>query len=313
MNSTARSIQIVEGKSTSKRRRSLQSGETLAGFLFVSPMMIGVTILVLLPILATLMLSFADWNFVAGIHGLKWVGLTNFGKLLHDPIFIRSVRNNLLFLLVVPVYMLVSMVLAVIIDRYVYMKGFFKVVYFMPYISSIVAVAVVWQVMFEPSYGPINEFLKSLGISNPPKWIADPNFALISIMMITVWISIGFNLIVYIAGLQSIPKDLYEAADIDGANSWMKFTKITFPLLSPTSFFLLITGIISTFKAFDVIAVLTQGGPMGSTTMMVWYLYDTAFQNLKIGYASSIATVLFFFVLLITLIQWAAQKKWVNY
>jgi multiple sugar transport system permease protein len=313
MNSTARSILGVEGKSTSKRRRSLQSGETLAGFLFVSPMLIGVTILVLLPILATLMLSFADWNFVAGIHGLKWVGLSNFGKLLHDPLFIRSVRNNLLFLFVVPAYMLISMVLAVIIDRYVYLKSFFKVVYFMPYISSIVAVAVVWQVMFEPSYGPINEFLKSIGISNPPKWIADPNFALISIMMITVWISIGFNLIVYIAGLQSIPKDLYEAADIDGANNWMKFTKITFPLLSPTSFFLLITGIISTFKAFDVIAVLTQGGPMGSTTMMVWYLYDTAFQNLKIGYASSIATVLFFFVLLITLIQWAAQKKWVNY
>jgi multiple sugar transport system permease protein len=303
----------AQGNHKAKRRSSLQRGETLAGFLFVSPMLIGVFILVLLPILATFVLSFTDWNFVAGWNGMKWIGTGNFSKLLHDPMFIRSVRNNLVFLLVVPVYMLISMVLAIIIDRYVYFKGFFKIAYFMPYISSIVAVAIVWQVLFEPSYGPINAFLKSIGIANPPKWIADPNYALISIMMITVWTSIGFNLIVYIAGLQSIPKDLYEAADIDGANAWIKFRRITFPMLSPTSFFLLITGIISTFKVFDVIAVLTQGGPMGSTTMMVWYLYDTAFQNLKIGYAASMATVLFLFVLLITFFQWLAQKKWVNY
>jgi multiple sugar transport system permease protein len=209
--------------------------------------------------------------------------------------------------------MIISMVLAVLIDRYVYMKGYFKVAYFMPYISNIVAVAVVWQVLFHPSYGPINQTLKALGMSDPPKWIADPHFALASIMMITVWISIGFNLIVYIAGLQSIPRDLYEAADIDGASGWTKFVRITVPLLSPTSFFLLVTGIISTFKVFDIIAVLTQGGPIGSTSMMVWYLYDQAFTNLKIGYASSVAVVLFVFVFLITLGQWAAQKKWVNY
>lgn len=296
-----------------RRSKSLQRGETLAGFVFVSPMLIGVFLLVLLPIAATMVLSFADWNFVQGFHGLHWIGFGNFGELLQDPIFLKSVRNNLIFLLVVPVYLIISMILAVLIDRYVYFKSFFKVAYFMPYISSIVAVAIVWQVLFEPSFGPINEFLKSVGIANPPKWIADPNFALISIMMISVWISIGFNLIVYIAGLQSIPKDLYEAADIDGAGSLTKFRNITFPMLSPTSFFLLVTGIISTFKVFDIIAVLTQGGPIQSTTMMVWYLYDTAFQNLKIGYASSISLVLFLFVLIITFLQWAAQKKWVNY
>jgi multiple sugar transport system permease protein len=209
--------------------------------------------------------------------------------------------------------MLVSMVLAILIDRYVYWKGFFKVAYFMPYISSIVAVAIVWQVLFQPSYGPINEMLKAIGIANPPKWIADPKFALYSIMMITVWVSIGFNLIIYIAGLQSIPRDLYEAADIDGANAWVRFARITFPLLSPTSFFLLVTGIISSFKVFDIIAVMTQGGPIGSTSMMVWYLYEQAFNNLKIGYASSVSVVLFAFVMIITAGQWIAQKKWVNY
>lgn len=296
-----------------KSRGSLQRGENLWGIAFVSPMLIGVIILVLFPILATLVLGFADWNFVQGWDGIRWVGFQNFRQLLEDDMFIKSVRNNILFLLTVPVYMMISMTLAILIDRFVYMKGYFKVAYFMPYISNIVAVAVVWQVLFQPSYGPINEILRTLGMSNPPKWIADPNFALISIMLISIWISIGFNLIIYIAGLQSIPKDLYEAADIDGANGWTKFRRITLPLLSPTSFFLLVTGIISTFKVFDIIAVMTQGGPIGSTTMMVWYLYDTAFVNLKVGYASSIAAVLFGFVMLITLGQWAAQKKWVNY
>ncbi|WP_438350313.1 carbohydrate ABC transporter permease [Paenibacillus sp. FA6] len=312
----AQDIEVITKKPPAGRKRkvySLQRGETLAGFLFVSPMLIGVSILVLLPIIATMILGFADWNFVQGWNGIKWVGFGNFSKLLDDPLFIKSVRNTFLFLLTVPTYMIISMVLAILIDKQVYFKSYFKVAYFMPYISMVVAVGVVWQVLFQPSYGPINEMLKSIGIANPPKWIADPNFALISIMMISVWISIGFNLIIYIAGLQSIPKDLYEAADIDGANGWTKFIRITFPLLSPTSFFLMVTGIISTFKVFDLIAIMTQGGPIGSTTMMVWYLYDTAFVNLKIGYASSIATVLFGFVMLITLLQWIAQKKWVNY
>ncbi|GGN92748.1 carbohydrate ABC transporter permease [Saccharibacillus kuerlensis] len=306
-------VTVKKAEAKSKRKVSLQRGETIAGLLFVGPMFLGVTILVLLPILATVFLSFTKWNFVAGIQGIEWTSVGNYQELLKDDMFIKSLRNNMIFLLVVPIYMLVSMVLAVIIDRFVYFKGFFKVAYFMPYISSIVAVAVVWQVLFEPSYGPINEFLKAFGITDPPKWIADPNFALISIMMITVWVSIGFNMIVYMAALQSIPKDLYEAAEIDGANNWIKFARITVPLLSPTSFFLLVTGIISTFKVFDIIAVLTQGGPIGSTTMLVWYLYDTAFQNLNIGYASSIASVLLVLVLLITLGQWVAQKKWVNY
>jgi multiple sugar transport system permease protein len=132
-------------------------------------------------------------------------------------------------------------------------------------------------------------------------------------MLIQVWISVGFNLIIYIAGLQSIPKELYEAADMDGANSWVKFRQITFPMVSPTSFFLLITGIISTFKVFDLIAVLTKGGPIHSTSMIVWHLYDTAFVNLDIGYSSAMAVILFLIVFIITIFQWLGQKKWVNY
>nr|WP_246066798.1 sugar ABC transporter permease [Paenibacillus koleovorans] len=309
----AESTAIPSAQPRPRRKKSIQGRETLAGFLFVSPMLIGVTVLTILPILATVLLSFGDWNFVQGFNGFKWVGMKNFDRLFQDATFLKSLRNNAIFLLVVPIYLAISMALAIIIDKFVYFKSFFKVAYFMPYISSVVAVAVVWQVLFHPSFGPINQFLMAIGIENPPKWIADPSFALISVMTISVWVSIGFNMIVYLAGLQSIPKDLYEAAEIDGANRWVQFRSITFPMLSSTSFFLLITGIISTFKVFDLIAVLTQGGPAGSTTMIVWYLYETAFINLKIGYASSMAIVLFLCVFIITILQWIGQKKWVNY
>ncbi|NOU97097.1 ABC transporter permease subunit [Paenibacillus sp. LMG 31456] len=303
----------AENRITKKRKSVLQRKETLAGFLFVSPMLIGVTVLVLIPIIATFILSFSNWNFIMGFGGFEWAGLDNFKKLFHDPTFLKSFRNNAVFLLTVPAYLIISLVLAILIDKQVYFKSFFKVAYFMPYISSVVAVAIVWQVLFHPSMGPVNQFLMSIGISDPPKWIADPDYALLSVMMIYVWISIGFNLIVYIAALQSIPKDLYEAADIDGANGWVKFKSVTLPMLSPTTFFLMITGFISTFKVFDLIAVLTQGGPVQSTSLLVWYMYDAAFTNLKLGYASAMAAVLFLCVLVITVLQWIGQKKWVNY
>ncbi|MCV9885401.1 carbohydrate ABC transporter permease [Metabacillus halosaccharovorans] len=298
---------------TRRKKASGEKTESLAGFLFVSPMLIGVSVLVLLPIFATFILSFSDWKFIQSIDQLKWVGFNNFKELLGDKVFLKSLLNNGIFLFTVPICMAFSLLLAVVIDKSVYMKSYFKVAFFMPYISSVVAIAVVWQVLFHPSSGPINQTLMSLGIENPPLWIADPNFALISVMLIQVWISVGFNLIIYIAGLQSIPQELYEAAEMDGASSWVKFRHITFPMVSPTSFFLLITGIISTFKVFDLIAVLTKGGPLHSTSMLVWHLYDTAFVNLDIGYSSAMAVILFFIVFLITIFQWIGQKKWVNY
>ncbi|WP_412759310.1 carbohydrate ABC transporter permease [Niallia circulans] len=301
-------------KPAKKKRQSKNvKNENWAGIAFVSPMLIGVSILVLLPIVATFILSLADWSFITNISQLKWVGLQNFVDLFQDKIFIRSLMNNAIFMLTVPICMIISLFLAIAIDRNVYFKSYFKVAFFMPYISSVVAIAVVWQVLFHPSLGPINQVLMSLGIDNPPKWIADPSFALVSIMFIQIWISIGFNMIIYLAALQSIPRDLYEAADIDGASAWVKFKNITLPMVSPTTFFLLITGIISTFKVFDLISVLTKGGPMHATSMIVWNLYDTAFVNLDIGHASAMAVILFFIVFAITLIQWLGQKKWVNY
>ena len=303
---------FVKNKNANKQKIK-EKDEKLTGTLFVAPMLIGLSIFVIYPVLATFILSFSDWNFVTGISQIEWTGFGNFKQLLHDDVFFKTVINNLIFILTVPITMVIAIVLAVIINNNVYFKSFFKVAFFIPYVSSVVAVAVIWQVLFNPSEGPVNHLLVSMGIDNPPTWLSDPNFALISIMIIHIWISIGFNLIIYIAGLQSISNELYESADMDGANFWDKFRHITVPLVSPTTLFLLITGTISTFKVFDIISVLTEGGPMESTNVLVWFLYETAFKELDIGYASAIAMVLFIIVFIITIVQLIGEKKWVNY
>ncbi|MGO4498853.1 carbohydrate ABC transporter permease [Paenibacillus sp. 2RAB27] len=293
------------------RKRSLN--DVWAGLFFTGPMLITTTVLTIIPILLSGIISFTDWNFISGLGSIKSVGFANYQKLFQDVEFIHSMKNNIALMAVVPVSLFLSLILAVLINKVTYFKTFFKVIYFMPFISSFVAVAVLWRVLFHPTNGPINGFLKSIGIAHPPLWLADTNYALLSVMIILVWSSLGFNMIIFMAGLQNIPKDLYEAADIDGASPIRQFFSITLPMLSPTTFFLLITGLVASFKAFDLIMILTNGGPAGSTSVIVFYLYETAFINLKSGYASAMGIVLLLFILVITLIQWVGQKKWVNY
>ncbi len=299
----------------SKRRRNSLRGwrENVAGYLFVAPMFIGTSVLVLFPILASVVLSFTNWNIVSGFKKASFVGFANYQDILSDAIFLKSLGNNLLILLAIPVTLAIALTLAVLINRYIYLKDLFKVIYFMPFISSAVAVAIVFRVLFHPTRGPINQILMSLGVENPPGWIADPKFALVSVMLIMIWTGIGFNMIIYLAGLQNIPKELYESAQIDGASSWTQFTRITVPLVSPTTFLLLVAGIISSFKIFDLILVLTNGGPGNATITPVVYLYQKAFLELKTGYASAVSMIIFVIILLITLLQFYGQKKWVNY
>jgi multiple sugar transport system permease protein len=298
MGRTARNVRVLK--------------ETIAGYVFVGPLVIGLFMFTLIPILSSILLSFTDWNFIKGFSQLNFIGLKNFRLLFDDAVFVKSLINNFILILIVPASMGVSLLLAVIINKHVYFKNVFKVIYFMPYISSVVAVAIVFQVIFHPSYGPVNQTLYALGIEHPPQWLADIHFALVSVMAVMVWIHIGYNLLIYIAGLQSIPKDLYDSAEIDGAKSWQKFWGITIPMLAPTTFFLMVTGIIGSFKVFDIIQVLTGGGPASATSVMVQYLYEQAFVNLKSGYASSVSVVLLCCVFTITAIQFYGQKKWTN-
>ncbi len=293
--------------------RSLAWRETVAGYLFVSPLMIGLTVISIIPIVASFILSFTDWRLVTGLKGIHFVGFINFVQLSQDDTFFKSLLNNIYLLAVIPIKLILSLFIAILIDRFTYFKDFFKVIFFLPFISSVVAVAIVFRVLFHPQFGPINYFLMSLGVDHPPAWLADTDFALVSIMIIQLYIHLGFSLIIYLAGLKGIPNDLYEAANIDGANPWQKFKNITLPMLSGTTFFLLITGIINSFKIFDLISVLTQGGPGNSTNIPIYYLYETAFINLKTGYASTISLVLFLLIFIITLANWYGQKKWVHY
>lgn len=314
MNTKTESIKARELKVKKKKAYSFGGWrETVTGLIFIGPMFIGTSILVLFPIIASLVLAFTDWNLIAGVQNVNFIGFDNFISLFKNDIFKKSLVNNFVILLAVPIQLSISLVIAVIINKYVYFKDLFKIVFFMPFISSIVAVAVVFQVLFQPSKGPINQFLMSIGMTNPPGWIADVSFALPSVMLIMIWTNIGFNLIIYLAGLQGIPKELYEAAQIDGASAFYQFLKITIPLVSPTTFLLFVTGMISSFKVFDLIIVLTEGGPANSTLTPVVYLYQQAFLELKTGYASAIALILFVIILAITYIQFIGQKKWVNY
>ncbi|GGG17333.1 carbohydrate ABC transporter permease [Paenibacillus aceti] len=295
------------------KQRKQSFYNSIAGYLFVLPMLLTTMLLTIIPIFLSGIISFTDWNFITGLGNIHFIGFGNYEELFKDEHFWRAMTNNLTMILTVPFSMIIALVLAVLIDRMTYFKSFFKVIYFMPFISSFVAVSLLWRVLYHPTSGPINGFLKSIGIANPPLWLADPKYALIAVMIIMVWTGLGFNMILFIAGLQGIPKDLYEAADMDGASKFRQFMNITIPMLSPTIFFLLITGVIGSFKVFDLVMVLTEGGPAGSTSVIVHYLYEVAFVNLRSGYASAIGIVLLFSLIIVTVVQWFGQKKWVNY
>lgn len=295
------------------KQRKQSFYNSIAGYLFVLPMLLTTMLLTIIPIFLSGIISFTDWNFITGLGNIHFIGFGNYEELFKDEHFWRAMKNNLTMILTVPFSMIIALVLAVLIDRVTYFKSFFKVIYFMPFISSFVAVSLLWRVLYHPTSGPINGFLKSIGIANPPLWLADPQYALIAVMIIMVWTGLGFNMILFIAGLQGIPKDLYEAADMDGASKFRQFMRVTIPMLSPTIFFLLITGIIGSFKVFDLVMVLTEGGPAGSTSVIVHYLYEVAFVNLRSGYASAIGILLLFSLMIVTVVQWFGQKKWVNY
>lgn len=295
---------LVQGKRKSEKR----------AYLFIFPQMVLLFVLVIIPVLYSLVLAFCDWDFVSGVENIKFVGLDNFINMWKDPKFIRSFVNTIVFVAgVVPISMTLSLVIAIILNKNVFCKGILRLGFFIPYISSIVAVSIVWSFIFNPTQGPINDFLMRIGIQNPPGWLTDSNWALVSLMIVSIWQALGYCIIIYLGGLQNVPEDLYEAAKIDGASGLQQFFKITLPMLSPTTFFLLITRIIQSFQIFAPIRVLTNGGPGYSTNVMVFYMYDNAFQYYKMGYASAVAWIMFAIIMVITVIQWRGQKKWVAY
>ena len=283
------------------------------GMGFILPSLLGFLIFTFIPVVISLCLSFTSWNFMEGIEGIKFNGLANYIRLFSDEWFLNSYKNNIIFTAVtVPVLIALGLVMATIINKYIYGGGVVRTMIFIPYIASVVAVCTVWMVLLQPSYGPVNEFFRSIGIANPPGWLADFKWSLPSIMVIYVWQQVGYYSIVFLAGLKGLPEDVYEAAKVDGASSIRQFFSLTVPLISPTTFFLTIMGIIGSFKVFDQISVLAQGGPGSSSSVMAYYVYRTAFDYFEMGYANTLAWALFVLVFIVTLVQWKMQAKFSN-
>lgn len=298
------------GSRTKKKMSPMEKKENIAGWMFISLNLIGYFLFKLIPILLAGVLSFSEWNIATDISSLKFAGFDNFIKMFSDNVFRISVKNTLIYtVIMVPVAIFLSLIFAVILDKYVFGKGLLRLAFYLPNISSMVAVSIVWMILFLPSYGPINNFLRTLGVDNPPKWLNGTATSLISIVIVGVWQRIGYNIIIVLAGLQGISTSLYEAAEIDGANVVQKFRYITIPGLNNTLFFLTIMSIINSFQVFTPVKVMTQGGPGTSSSVLVYYIYKSAFMNNEIGYASAMAWALFALVFAASAVRMIVSKK----
>lgn len=283
----------------------------MTAYTFLLPNMIGFLAFILVPVIASFFMSFTSWN---GFGNIKFIGLDNYIKLLNDANFKISLMNSILFMVIsVPVTLFLAVLIAVVLNRGIRFVKVFRTAVFLPYVTATIAVAAVWQLIFNPTMGPINSMLMKLGIEQPPGWLSSPSWALISVSIVYIWHSVGYYMVLFLAGLQNIPDYLYEAAELDGAGPISKFIRITLPMLSPVIFFTTIIGVINSFKVFDLIFVLTGGGPGRSTHVLVYDIYNTAFKQFEYGYASAMAYMLFLLIFLISVIQFKGQKKWVNY
>ncbi|QYR22217.1 sugar ABC transporter permease [Paenibacillus sp. sptzw28] len=291
---------------TSTVRGLLRKDATWAALLLL-PNIIGFLAFTLIPVIASFILSFTSWDMLSP---MKWVGLQNYTDLLNDQTFIKVFWNTIYFAGVsVPAGIVISLFLGVALDQNIRFKKFYRAAYFLPVVSSMVAVAVVWQFIYNPEYGLLNYFLDLVGI-NGPDWLTSTVWAMPAVIITSIWKNLGFNMLIFLAGLQGISDSYYEAADIDGAKRHQKFMYITIPLLSPTTFFVTVISFIGSFQVFDTVFLMTQGGPARSTSVMVHYLYENAFKYFNMGYASAMAYILFFMVFIITMIQFWRQKKW---
>jgi multiple sugar transport system permease protein len=296
-----------------KLRLSKQLRTDLTGYAFILPNVIGMIAFTLIPIVFSLIISFTNWDFTRGVGNWKFIAFRNFIDIWSDEWFTSGLRHTVVYALVTaPLIIFISLVLAVVIDRACYAKTPLKLAMFMPHISNVVAVSIVWVMMYSP-WGPFTQFVQFLGVENPPKWLGDYTWALPAVMLMSVWGGLGYCILIYTSSIQGLPAELYEAADIDGASEVRKFFKLTIPLLSPTIFFLVITQFIGAFQVFAQVQVMTKGGPGTSTNVLVYYIYKSAFTFYKMGYGAAMSWILFIILFIITLIQWKGQKKWVGY
>jgi len=298
----------------SKEKKNIKNSYSFAStaaYFFIAPALLAIIIFFFIPVIAAFFISFTDFDIYAlgNFNTVRFVGLKNYLRLFEDPLFWLSLKNTSYYvLLATPLSIAVSLGAALLLNsKLLKYKSIFRLSYFMPYVTTLVAVAIVWRFIYHPKFGIFNYFLGLVGI-NPIDWLGDPNWAMPAIVIMSVWKSFGYSMIIFIAGLQNIPEDLYEAASLEGANEWQKFKSITLPLLAPTTLFISIITIVGYFQLFAEPYIMTQGGPLNSTLSIVQYMYQEGFRWWNMGYSASIAFVLFFIILIITMIQFKVQK-----
>lgn len=283
-----------------------------AGYLFILPWFLGLLLFTLGPMVFSLILSFSKWDIITGISSIEFVGLDNFKAIFHDELFYQSLKVTFIFALVsVPLYQIVSILIALLLNMRTRGMKLFRLIYFMPSVIPAVAVSMMWIMIFNPEYGILNRALAWFGIEGPA-WLQDPSYALGALIVMGIW-GVGNTIIIYLSGLQGVPEELYEAAQLDGAGPFRRFASVTVPMISPTIFFNLIMGIIGGFQYFTQAFVMTNGGPLNSTLFYNLYLYNKAFVSFEMGYASALSWILFAIILLFTLIVIRSSSMWVYY
>lgn len=311
--------QVASVKPT--KMSKLEKRNTLVAYSFLAPNFLGFIIFTLIPVIFSIVLAFLNWS---GGSAITWAGLDNFRLIFKDFSFEKSnlgiaLKNTVFYTLAtVPLTIAFSLGLALVLNKAVKGAKIFRAVFFFPYVASLVAICVCWNFLLMKT-GPVNQILNAFGLNMTKSWTSSRDLAIWAIIIVSVWRNAGYYMVMYLAGLQGVPGELYEAATVDGANPWQKFWKITMPMLTPTTFFVSIMMVISCFKIYDVVAIMTQGGPGRSTKMLVSYIFELSFgaegvaTSAQYGVASAVSMVLLAIVLLVTIVQFRAEKKWVNY
>ena len=280
----------------------LFDNQNYAGVIFILPAVLGTLIFIIIPVICSFGLSFTKWDL---LNPISFVGLENYKNLLNDSVFKQILLNTVVFAVATSVLgVIIPLVLAAILNSKIRGSEFFKTAYFLPFITPMVVIGIVWGWIFDPNIGLLNQFFH-IHIN----WLYDTRFAMPAFIIVSVWKLIGYNMIIFLSSLSTISNSLFEAAKIDGANSFQIFKNVTIPVLSPTIFFVVIITAISSFQVFDLIYLMTQGGPFNSTNVLVYSIYQNAFEYFNVGKASAIAYILFAIILVLTLIQWKFRKK----
>jgi multiple sugar transport system permease protein len=299
---------LITMQRTARQRRQLQ--EAALAYLFLLPTLIGLALFTVGPVVAGFLVSFTNWNILLPP---QWVGLDNYQALVTQDLPRKVLWNTLYYtLLNVPLNMAVALGVALLLNQQLRWTSFYRAVYFLPVVSSTVAASLIWTWLYSPNFGPINYFLGLVGIKGPP-WLGSTTWAMPAVILMSVWKGFGTNMLIFLAGLQGMPQEVQEAAMIDGANRWQRFWRITWPLLTPTTFFVLIISCIVSFQVFEQVFVMTDGGPAYATTVLGLFIYLNAFRYNNMGYAAAAAYVLFALTLAFTLAQFRFQGRWTYY